>query len=158
MNVGARLVKMVTSKTTTATVLATAIFHVGCKAVAAGVNPMNTKRDMDKAVEVVPEDLAAQATLISETSTVHSIASLIGSTTLGPHSPTESRSLVVQEEIDINTLTAEVLQRISAHTQQRKAVLGMGCKEAAVRCENATKHFKAPSRWSRTEGPSIRVP
>ena len=38
MNVDARLVKSVASKTTTATVLASAMFHVGCKAVAAGMN------------------------------------------------------------------------------------------------------------------------
>merc|ERR1719205_110073 len=72
INVGAQLVKTVASKTndvagdgtTTATVLARAIFREGCKAVAAGMNPMDIKRGMDAAVKVVLEDLAAQATMI----------------------------------------------------------------------------------------------
>ena len=42
--------------TTTATVLARAIFREGCKAVAAGMNPMDIKRGMDAAVKVVLEE------------------------------------------------------------------------------------------------------
>merc|ERR1719450_445021 len=61
INVGAQLVKTVASKTndvagdgtTTATVLARAIYREGCKAVAAGMNPMDIKRGMDQAVKVV---------------------------------------------------------------------------------------------------------
>ena len=71
-------------------------------------------------MKVVLEDLTAQATVIGKTSTVHRFASLIGSTALSPHSPTESRSLVVRKEIDINPLTPEVLQRISAHKCSRE--------------------------------------
>src|SRR5512137_199223 len=60
-NMGARLVNEVASKTsdvagdgtTTATVLAQAIFREGCKNVTAGANPMDLKRGIDKAVEVV---------------------------------------------------------------------------------------------------------
>src|SRR6185295_5259653 len=58
-NMGARMVKEVASKTsdvagdgtTTATVLAEAIFNEGLKAVVAGTNPMLMKRGMEKAVE-----------------------------------------------------------------------------------------------------------
>src|SRR5579872_6561728 len=65
-NMGAQLVKEVASNTnelagdgtTTATVLAAAIIREGCKAVAAGMNPMDLKRGIDKAVEVVVADLA----------------------------------------------------------------------------------------------------
>merc|ERR1719293_197203 len=72
INVGAQLVKTVASKTndvagdgtTTATVLARAIFREGCKAVAAGMNPMDLKRGMDHAVKVVLEDLSTQARMI----------------------------------------------------------------------------------------------
>eukprot|EP00913_Durusdinium_trenchii_P022043 g20715.t1 len=61
VNVGAQLVKTVASKTndvagdgtTTATVLARAIFREGCKAVAAGMNPMDIKRGMDHAAKIV---------------------------------------------------------------------------------------------------------
>jgi chaperonin GroEL len=64
-NMGAQMVKEVASNTsdeagdgtTTATVLAQAIVREGLKAVAAGANPMDIKRGVDKAVEVVTEEL-----------------------------------------------------------------------------------------------------
>ena len=65
-NMGAQMVKEVASKTadiagdgtTTATVLAQAIAKEGIKAVAAGMNPMDLKRGIDKAVTAVVADLA----------------------------------------------------------------------------------------------------
>src|SRR2546422_725027 len=64
-NMGAQMVREVASKssdfagngTTTATVLAQAIVKEGCKAVAAGMNPMDLKRGIDLAVEAIVEDL-----------------------------------------------------------------------------------------------------
>jgi chaperonin GroEL len=64
-NMGAQMVKEVASKTsdiagdgtTTATVLAQAIFREGSKLVAAGVNPMDLKRGIDKAVASIAEEL-----------------------------------------------------------------------------------------------------
>ena len=64
-NMGAQMVKEVASKTsdvagdgtTTATVLAQAIYKEGAKLVAAGHNPMELKRGIEKAVEVVIEEL-----------------------------------------------------------------------------------------------------
>ena len=64
-NMGAQMVKEVASKTsdvagdgtTTATVLAQCIVHEGMKAVAAGMNPMDIKRGIDKAVIIGVEDL-----------------------------------------------------------------------------------------------------
>lgn len=64
-NMGARLVNEVASKTsdvagdgtTTATVLAQAIFREGCKNVTAGANPMDLKRGIDQAVETVVAEL-----------------------------------------------------------------------------------------------------
>ncbi|MCM1293440.1 MAG: chaperonin GroEL [Bacteroides sp.] len=64
-NMGAQLVKEVASKTgddagdgtTTATVLAQAIINVGLKNVAAGANPMDIKRGIDKAVAIVVENI-----------------------------------------------------------------------------------------------------
>ncbi|WP_419856491.1 chaperonin GroEL [Actinobacillus pleuropneumoniae] len=66
-NMGAQMVKEVASKandaagdgTTTATVLAQAIVNEGLKAVAAGMNPMDLKRGIDKAVVAVVEELKA---------------------------------------------------------------------------------------------------
>ena len=68
-NMGAQLVKEVASKTgdqagdgtTTATVLAQAIVNVGLKNVAAGANPMDLKRGIDKAVSKVVEGIKAQS-------------------------------------------------------------------------------------------------
>ena len=64
-NMGAQMVKEVASKTsdlagdgtTTATILAQAIYREGIRNVAAGANPMDLKRGIDKAVEVVVEEL-----------------------------------------------------------------------------------------------------
>src|SRR5690606_37858850 len=64
-NMGAQMVKEVASKTsdvagdgtTTATVLAQAIVREGLKAVAAGINPMDIKRGIDKAVATAVEEL-----------------------------------------------------------------------------------------------------
>jgi len=64
-NLGAQMVKEVASKTsdvagdgtTTATILAQAIYREGCKLVAAGSNPMSIKRGIEKAVDLVVEDL-----------------------------------------------------------------------------------------------------
>ena len=68
-NMGAQLVKEVAQKTndkagdgtTTATILAEAIIKEGCKAVAAGMNPMDLKRGIDMAVEAVVENIKANS-------------------------------------------------------------------------------------------------
>jgi len=68
-NMGAQMVKEVASQTsdlagdgtTTATILAQAIFREGIKNVAAGANPMDLKRGIDKAVELVVEELKKQS-------------------------------------------------------------------------------------------------
>ena len=73
MNLGAQLVKQVAEKTnqlagdgtTTATLLARAIFKEGCKAVASGMNPMDLRRGIQKAVELVVEELKNMSTTIS---------------------------------------------------------------------------------------------
>jgi chaperonin GroEL len=73
-NLGAQLVKEVASKTgddagdgtTTATVLAQSIVSVGMKNVAAGANPMDLKRGIDKAVNAVVKSIAAQAKVVGE--------------------------------------------------------------------------------------------
>jgi len=93
INVGAQLVKTVASQTndaagdgtTTATVLARAIFREGCKAVAAGMNPMDIKRGMDQATKIVLEDLAAQATMIDSPASIKSVATIAanGDETIG---------------------------------------------------------------------------
>jgi chaperonin GroEL len=75
-NMGAQMVKEVASKTndlagdgtTTATVLAQAIVKEGLKNVAAGANPMDLKRGIDKAVESIVADLEKQAKKVGNSS------------------------------------------------------------------------------------------
>ena len=84
-NMGAQMVKEVASKTndlagdgtTTATVLAQAIVKEGLKNVAAGANPMDLKRGIDKAVEAIVADLAKQAKVVgSDSEKIKQIASI----------------------------------------------------------------------------------
>ncbi len=71
-NMGAQMVKEVASKTndlagdgtTTATVLAQAIVKEGLKNVAAGANPLDLKHGIDKAVQVIIEDLKSQSQVV----------------------------------------------------------------------------------------------
>lgn len=84
-NMGAQIVKEVASKTadqagdgtTTATVLAQAIVTAGLKNVAAGANPMDLKRGMDKAVEVVVKSLEEQSQKVgTDYQKIHQVASI----------------------------------------------------------------------------------
>ena len=75
-NMGAQMVKEVASKTndlagdgtTTATVLAQAIVKEGLKNVAAGANPMDLKRGIDKAVETIVSELSKQSVAVGDSS------------------------------------------------------------------------------------------
>ncbi len=83
-NMGAQLVKEVASKTadaagdgtTTATVLTQSIFAHGIKNVAAGANPMDLKRGIDKAVIAVVENLRAQSKKIKDTNEIAQVATI----------------------------------------------------------------------------------
>ena len=83
-NMGAQMVKQVASKTsdvagdgtTTATVLAQAIFNQGLKNVTAGSNPMDLKRGIDKAVEVVVKAISDQARPVQGKEDMAQVASI----------------------------------------------------------------------------------
>jgi chaperonin GroEL len=84
-NMGAQMVKEVASKTadiagdgtTTATVLAQAIISEGLKMVAAGANPMDLKRGIDKAVSLVVENLKGQSqTVGSDSKKIQQVATI----------------------------------------------------------------------------------
>jgi chaperonin GroEL len=83
-NTGAQLVREVASKTsdvagdgtTTATVLARAIFREGLKMVAAGANPIDLKRGIDKAVVAMVEDLQKQSKKVKEKEEIKQVATV----------------------------------------------------------------------------------
>src|SRR5687767_14385427 len=83
-NMGAQMVREVASKTsdtagagtTTATVLAQAIFREGVKSVAAGMNPMDLKRGIDLAVTAVVEDIKARAKEITGSDEVAQVGTI----------------------------------------------------------------------------------
>ncbi|MCO1334198.1 chaperonin GroEL [Microbulbifer sp. OS29] len=83
-NMGAQMVKEVASKasdtagdgTTTATVLAQAIVTEGLKSVAAGFNPMDLKRGIDKAVAAAVEHIAGLATACADTKSIAQVGTI----------------------------------------------------------------------------------
>jgi chaperonin GroEL len=83
-NMGAQMVREVASKTndlagdgtTTATVLAQAIVREGCKAVAAGINPMDLKRGIDTAVSAVVEDIKKRAKKVSTSEEIAQVGTI----------------------------------------------------------------------------------
>jgi len=83
-NMGAQMVKEVASQTsdvagdgtTTATVLAQAILNEGLKSVAAGMNPMDLKRGIDKGVAAVVKELGKMATPCTESKAIAQVGSI----------------------------------------------------------------------------------
>ncbi|GJM30899.1 MAG: 60 kDa chaperonin [Cyclobacteriaceae bacterium] len=83
-NMGAQLVKEVASKTaddagdgtTTATVLAQSIFSTGIKNVAAGANPMDLKKGIEKAVQAVVANLAKQSKAITNSEEIAQVGTI----------------------------------------------------------------------------------
>ncbi|MBS0634601.1 MAG: chaperonin GroEL [Verrucomicrobia bacterium] len=83
-NMGAQMVKEVASKTadkagdgtTTATVLAEAIYSEGLRNVAAGANPMDLKRGMEKALKTVVEELQKRAKKIKDKKEIAQVATI----------------------------------------------------------------------------------
>ncbi|KUE79826.1 chaperonin GroEL [Aeromonas schubertii] len=84
MNMGAQMVKEVASKandaagdgTTTATVLAQSIVNEGLKAVAAGMNPMDLKRGIDKAVAAAVTELQALSTPCADNNAIAQVGTI----------------------------------------------------------------------------------
>ena len=83
-NMGAQMVREVASKTsdmagdgtTTATILAQSIVQEGAKAVAAGMNPMDLKRGIDKAVEAIVAELKANARKVTKNDEIAQVGTI----------------------------------------------------------------------------------
>jgi chaperonin GroEL len=97
-NMGAQMVKEVASQandvagdgTTTATVLAQAIVNEGLKAVAAGMNPMDLKRGIDKAATAVVEQLVDMATPCADSNALAQVG------TISAHSDTSVGGIIAE--------------------------------------------------------------
>ena len=102
-NMGAQMVREVASKTndlagdgtTTATVLAQAIVREGAKAVAAGMNPMDLKRGIDKAVAAVIEELKSRSRKITT-----------------PAETAQVGTISANGEADIGQMISEAMQKV----------------------------------------------
>ena len=94
-NMGAQLIKEVAQKTadkagdgtTTATVLAESIIREGCKAVAAGMNPLDVKRGIDMAVSAVVEDVKSRSKAVQSSAEIAQVGTISanGDTTIGEY-------------------------------------------------------------------------
>lgn len=102
-NMGAQMVKEVASKTndkagdgtTTATVLAEAIYSEGLRVVAAGGNPMDLKRGIEKAIRAVIEELQSQRKEISDQREIAQVA-----------------AISANNDMEIGQLIADAMQRV----------------------------------------------
>jgi len=125
-NMGAQMVKEVASKTadvagdgtTTATVLAQSIISEGLRNVAAGANPMDLKRGIDKAVIAVVENLRKQSEKIgNDTKKIEQVASIsanndasIGSLIAQAMAKVGKEGVITVEEAKGTTTTVEVVE------------------------------------------------
>lgn len=125
-NMGAQMVKEVASKTndlagdgtTTATVLAQAIVKEGLKNVAAGANPMDLKRGIDKAVQAITEELSKQSKKVGDSSEqIKQVASisannddLIGDLIAKAFSKVGKEGVITVEEAKGTETTVEVVE------------------------------------------------
>ena len=102
-NMGAQMVREVASKTsdvagdgtTTATVLAEAIYIEGLKAVVAGVNPLHMKQGIEKAVEQITEKLQKMSIKIKSKNEMAQVA-----------------SIAANSDTEIGTLLAEAMEKV----------------------------------------------
>jgi chaperonin GroEL len=102
-NLGAQLLREVASKTndnagdgtTTATVLAQAIVREGAKAVAAGLNPLDLKRGIDKAVTAILDELKKRSKKITT-----------------PEETAQVATISANGEVDIGKIISEAVQRV----------------------------------------------
>jgi chaperonin GroEL len=125
-NMGAQMVKEVASKTadiagdgtTTATVLAQAIIHEGLKNVAAGANPMDLKRGIDKAVAAIVENLKEQSKAVgSDAQKIQQVATIsanndeaIGKLIAEAFSKVGKEGVITVEEAKGTSTTVEVVE------------------------------------------------
>ncbi|MGB1092317.1 MAG: chaperonin GroEL, partial [Oceanobacter sp.] len=126
-NMGAQMVKEVASQandkagdgTTTATVLAQAIVNEGLKAVAAGMNPMDLKRGIDKATAAVVEQLAAQAKPCEDSTAIAQVG------TISANSDVEVGNLIAQAMEKVGKEGVITVEEAKGFADELEVVEGM---------------------------------
>jgi chaperonin GroEL len=126
-NMGAQLAKEVASKandqagdgTTTATVLAQALFNPGLKAIESGANPMDVKRGIDKAVAAVVADLATRATKVTSNDEIAKIA------TISANGDTEIGAMIAQAMAKVGNEGVITVEEAKSFETELDVVEGM---------------------------------
>lgn len=134
MNLGANLVKQVSVSTndvagdgtTTATVLARAIFSEGCKSVAAGMNPMDLRRGINAAVEHVVAELKKNRKMISTTEEIAQVG-----------------TISANGEREIGDLIARAMEKVG-----KEGVITVAVRDARERFDDSTT-TRFPQRFRR---------
>ena len=124
-NMGAQMVREVASKTndiagdgtTTATVLAQAIVREGAKAVAAGMNPMDLKRGIEKAVVQVVEEIGKKAKKVKNSGEIAQVG------TISANGEKEIGDMIAEAQLVYNwdAEAGDVAALIHAHPTQNEA-------------------------------------
>lgn len=126
-NMGAQLIKEVASKTadaagdgtTTATVLAQAIFGNGIKTVAAGANPMDIKRGIDKAVAEIVKNLKSQSRSIANSNEIAQVA------TISANNDTEIGQMIAKAMDEVGKDGVITVEEAKGTDTELKVVKGM---------------------------------
>lgn len=126
-NMGAQMVKEVSSSTndtagdgtTTATVLAQSILTEGMKAVAAGMNPMDLKRGIDKAVIVAVEELKKMSKPCSDTNSIAQVG------TISANSDSEIGNIIAEAMEKVTTEGVITVEEGSGFSNELDVVEGM---------------------------------
>jgi len=127
-NMGAQMVKEVASKTadiagdgtTTATVLAQAIINAGLKSVAAGANPMDLKRGIDKAVSAIVKSLAANTEIVGD-----NIDKIEQVATISANNDAEIGKLIAKAMEAVSTAGVITVEESKSRETYVKQVVGM---------------------------------
>ena len=142
-NMGAQMLREVASKandvagdgTTTATVLAQAIVREGMKRVAAGMNPMDLKRGIDKAAHEVVSDLAHHAKKVKTNEEIAQVGTISanGETEIGAMIAEAMQRLRTQPPAALGGLAVEGVDEVSIGHALIADALFMGLPEAVRR-------------------------
>ena len=149
-NMGAQLVKEVASKTndiagdgtTTATVLAQAIVREGTKYVAAGLNPMDLKRGIDKAVIALVEELKKQSKATTTSKEIAQVGSISANSD-------ESVGTIIAEAMDkVGKEGVITVEEGKSLQNELDVVEGMQFDVATCRPTSSTTPRSSPPSWT----------